>query len=57
MIDDSRYFPCPFCKGQFSASAEPPSVLHSIPVCVKFTELDPDKFLVAAREAREAKPS
>jgi hypothetical protein len=50
-------FPCPFCEGKFSASAEPPSVLHSIPVCAKFTELDPDKFLVAAREAREAKPS
>lgn len=50
-------FPCPFCAGKFSASAEPPAVLHTLPVCAKFTELEVDEFLIAAREAREAKPS
>ncbi len=47
------YFPCPFCQGQFSASEEPPAVVHTIPMCVKFVALEPDKFLREARLARE----
>ena len=45
-------FPCPFCDGQFSASEEPPAILHSLPVCTKFTECEPDAFLRAARFAK-----
>lgn len=45
-------FPCPFCSGDFSACNEPPSVIHTIPICVKFTECEPDAFLRAARYAR-----
>lgn len=48
-------FPCPFCKGNFSAAEDPPSVMHSIPVCAKFVDCEPDAFLKAARLAREGR--
>ncbi len=46
-------FSCPFCEGNFSASEEPPAVLHSLPVCSQWTALEPHEFLEAARHARE----
>lgn len=49
---------CPFCGGDVSVSYEPPAVLHTLPVCSKYTALDADDFLVAVRNALAgAKPS
>lgn len=46
-------FCCPFCDGNFSASIEPPAVMHSLPVCAKFVGSEPTDFLRAARTAGE----
>lgn len=45
-------YPCPFCVGTFSVCIDPPAVVHTVPVCTKFTDLEPDGFLRAARFAR-----
>lgn len=43
-------FKCPFCKGQVSASLEPPCLLHAVPMCKKFDELEPDEFMHECNE-------
>jgi len=40
-------FPCPFC-GARCATIEPPGVLHAMPPCKQFIDLDPIAFLKAA---------
>lgn len=48
---------CSFCEGRFCVVAETAAesevaVVHTMPYCQKFAELDPDRFLQAARLAR-----
>lgn len=42
---------CP-CGGEIHASLDPPSVVHSIPYCAKFLQLEPDEFLTYVRRSR-----
>lgn len=42
---------CP-CGGEIAWSMDPPSVLHAVPYCAKFLELEPDEFLTYVRRAR-----
>lgn len=46
-------FACPFCVGTFSVTEDPPAVAHTVPICSKFVECEPDAFLRAARLKRE----
>lgn len=49
-------FDCPFCTGYFSISVkggEPNGVIHTLPLCNKFQDLSPDRFLEAARLEKE----
>lgn len=64
--DDSSFqsnidFTCPFCKGSVSAGytvhpekrgeeKKVPAMLHSMPPCAKFNELELDEFLRACRK-------
>lgn len=50
-------FPCPFCGLAAGASANPPTVIHALPHCAKFAELEAADFLRAARLAAERAPS
>lgn len=45
---------CPFCGLPFSAGyvAGEPAVLHGLPTCEKFNELQIDEFLAAVNAAR-----
>jgi len=40
-------FPCPFCGAQCAAT-DPPAIVHVMPPCKQFIELDPIAFLKAA---------
>jgi hypothetical protein len=43
-------FKCPFCKGDASAvetASGIPGVMHTMPTCEKFDELEPDDYLHA----------
>lgn len=46
-------FKCPFCPGTYSAALEPPSTLHSTPICKEYLELDIIEYLKRARERKE----
>jgi hypothetical protein len=46
-------FTCPFCGKQAGAVKSPPSVLHAIPYCKKFDELEAADYLKAVREKSE----
>jgi hypothetical protein len=42
---------CPFCGAKLAVSHEPPSVMHTLPVCATFSENDPTEFLRKVRLA------
>ena len=41
---------CPFCSGFVMADASEGKVMHTLPPCSKFDELEPDDFLAAVRK-------
>ena len=43
-------FKCPFCGGTCTTVSEVLAVLHSLPPCQTFLDLDPDAFLHAVNE-------
>ena len=43
---------CPFCGGNIAKSSDPPSVMHSLPMCEKYVQLEGDDFLAEVAEAR-----
>jgi hypothetical protein len=47
-------FLCPFCKGKCFAALEPLSVVHLVPTCPRFDELEPDEFLDEVNTILEA---
>lgn len=44
-------FPCS-CGGNFSFGVDPRAVMHELPVCTPFVELEPDRFLEHVRIER-----
>ena len=48
---------CPFCGGEFAADAVRFAVVHSMPPCPTFVELDVDDYLEAVRKRLEARPA
>lgn len=42
---------CPFCDGVATAGEEDgvPTILHTLPPCPSFVELEPDEYLRAVR--------
>lgn len=51
-ITDGVDFICPFCKARCTTSLEHCAVLHTVPMCEKFEQLEPDEFLKAVNERR-----
>jgi hypothetical protein len=54
-LETATSFPCAFCSGQLHPSApDAPQafLLHSVPPCQKFVEMDPLDFLVACRKVQ-----
>ncbi len=53
--------PCPFCSGTVSADrgneseGRPGGVVHTLPVCKRFNDLEPDAFLVAVNTEMRTK--
>lgn len=45
-------FKCPFC-GVDCAAVDPPGVVHAMPPCQGFIDLDPLEFIRVARRAME----
>jgi hypothetical protein len=41
---------CPFCGGTIMVQVEEYAVLHTIPVCSKYFDLEPLEFLEAVNE-------
>lgn len=39
---------CPFCDGWICADVDRIALLHSMPICPKYAELDPLEFVKAA---------
>ena len=52
-IVDGVSFLCPFCgcsvEAGVNSATDMPTVLHMLPTCARFDELEPDEFLAAAR--------
>lgn len=44
-------FLCPFCGRQAGASSNPPAVVHALPMCEQFRELEPADYLAAVNKA------
>lgn len=44
-------FKCPFCGGKVAATKEKGSVVHTVPTCKKFDDLDPIDFMHACNAA------
>lgn len=40
---------CPFCGGKVAAGSKPAILVHSLPPCDRFNELDADEFLHQVR--------
>lgn len=43
---------CPFCQRKFSAGHDDdgnPGLIHTLPTCKQFDELEPDEYLRAVR--------
>lgn len=54
-LDTAVSFPCGFCGGTLYPSdpqKQPRFLLHSMPHCPKFEEMDAVDFMVASRKAR-----
>lgn len=50
-VRDAVEFSCPFCGGNCSVSEEHEHVLHALPVCPKYTAMEPGDFLAAVNNA------
>lgn len=49
-ITDGVDFVCPFCNAKCTASVEQGCVLHEVPMCEKYEQLEPADFLKAVNE-------
>jgi hypothetical protein len=48
-----RPFACPFCRGRFFIAHDgvgPVGVIHTAPICAKFTALEPIDFVAAVND-------
>lgn len=52
-VRDGIDFDCPFCDGKCTASEEHTMVVHSMPFCDEFQELEITDFLRAVNEKME----
>ena len=55
-IHTATAFTCPFCGRQAGVSTHPSAVIHALPMCAKFDQLEPADYLAAvnAQLARAA---
>lgn len=47
---DGVDFICPFCKARCTVSREKESIVHTLPMCEKFEQLDPADYLQAVND-------
>lgn len=47
VVNDPVNFSCPFCVGSATASLDPPSVFHTMPMCAEFEKMDVVSYLRA----------
>lgn len=47
--------PCPFCGAYVGANAAQGALIHGLPTCDRFRQLDPLNFVIAMRQALEGK--
>jgi len=55
LSDEHIKFVCGFCGADCVADTDPCVVLHYLPMCKQYEDLDPLEFLKASREEHERK--
>lgn len=46
--------PCPYCGLELAVSTDPPAVMHAVPMCKEFEEVDPLTFVKQVNARRKA---
>lgn len=47
-VEEPIAFVCPYCGGRVSATIQPRALMHTLPLCRRFRDWDPEHFLVEA---------